>query len=225
MRLNLRPAHLRRTALFWALAGASLLVAHDAVFFVQVGPGEPLARALRGGSHGYWSAASAVLVASAVLAAIAVARRLALLHRHARSLVPGPRGRRGGARARIRLIPGLWVRLLAIVALGFLLQENFEHLGHHGHVIGVAALYGSEYPLALPVLAAVTLVAATVGAAVLGIERHLLATIASLARRAIRAPRRAVRPPFELLARHRSPMANRVAGRAPPPGIVFPSVA
>lgn len=102
---------------------------------------------------------------------------------------------------------------------------NFEHLGHHGHVIGVAALYGSEYPLALPVLAAVTLVAATVGAAVLGIERHLLATIASLARRAIRAPRRAVRPPFELLARHRSPMANRVAGRAPPPGIVFPSVA
>ncbi len=224
MRLSIRPARLRRPALFWALAGGSLLVAHDAVFYAQIGPGEPLTRALRGGSHGYWAAASAVLLIFAVLAGLAVAMRLLALHRHAR-MVTGAGPRTAGPQARLRLVSGLWIRLLAIVALGFLLQENVEHLGQHGHLIGLSALSGPEYPLALPVLAAITLVAAAIGAALLGIERELLATIAAMPHRAMRAARIAVRHPLELVVARRSLLSNRAAGRAPPPGIATSAIA
>jgi hypothetical protein len=218
MRLPVRVPRLRlpRRLVFWALAGASLLVAHDAVFLVQLGPGEPLARALRDGGHGYWETASMLLLAAGVVAALAVGIRLAMLRRRARSLAAGrlpigPRPSRG------RIALGLWARLLPIVAIGFTVQENLEHLAGHEHVLGLAALHGPAYPLALPVLAAVTAVAALVGAVLIGVERELLATIAaSLARRHGRAPRIAVRPPVNVVTPRRSPLARSQAGRAPP---------
>ena len=226
MRLPVRAPRLPRLPrrlVFWALAGVSLLVAHDAVFLVQLGPGEPLARALRGGGHGYWEAASTVLLAVGVLAALAVGIRLAILLRHARSLAAGrlPIGPRQG-RGSVAL--GLWARLLPIVAVGFTVQENLEHLAGHEHVIGLAALHGPAYPLALPVLAVVTAVAALVGAVLIRVERELLATIAaSLARRHDRAPRTAVRPPIDVITPRRSPLARSQAGRAPPPVFVSAS--
>jgi len=52
------------------------------------------------------------------------------------------------------------------VALAFALQENIEHLAGHGHLIGLGALIGPEYPLALPVIGLVALAAAALGALV-----------------------------------------------------------
>jgi hypothetical protein len=206
---------LRRPALFWSLASGTLLVAHDAVFLAQVGPGEGLTRALRSGGHGYWQVASVVLLAILLLAALAIAARLALLHRRARSLATRAAPPMA-APSRMRLGLRLWLRLFAIVAIGFAVQENVEHLAQHDHLMGLAALHGPEYPLALPVLALVSLVAAAVGAGVLGIEHQLLATLATVGPPAMRAPRSTSRPPLEHIVRRQSPLARRAAGRAPP---------
>lgn len=222
MSLSPRLARLRRPATFWALAGASLLVAHDAVFLVQLGPGEPVARALRSGGHAYWEAASGVLLALAGLAALIVAVRIASLVRRVRTLSPRPAGAAASG-SRAALAGRLWLRLLAVVVVGFTIQENVEHLAGHQHLIGLGALHGVEYPLALPVLALVTLVAALIGSVVLGIERRLLAAIAAIARLALRAPRVVPRPPLRLLGRACSPLAARGAGRAPPSWLAVPS--
>ena len=56
---------------------------------------------------------------------------------------PTPTGRRFAA---------IWLRLLAVVAIGFVIQENVEHVIAHGHAPGLGALLGPEYPLALPVI-------------------------------------------------------------------------
>lgn len=66
-----------------------------------------------------------------------------------------------------------------LVAVAFALQENAEHLVGHGHGIGLGALIGPEYPLALPVLAAVTGLAATVIALARHHEGELLRRIAT----------------------------------------------
>ena len=101
------------------------------------------------------------------------------------------------------------------MALGFVLQENVEHIISHGHAIGLGALLGPEYPLALPVIGLVTAVAGFVAAAVRRTEGALLAIIsAALHRRPPGSP--AGRPTQP--ARPAAPVtvANAVAGRAPP---------
>ena len=40
MRIGAALARIPRAIAFWALAGLALLVSHDAVFLVQLGPGE-----------------------------------------------------------------------------------------------------------------------------------------------------------------------------------------
>jgi hypothetical protein len=61
---------------------------------------------------------------------------------------------------------GLWLPILALTLAAFTVQENVEHLVGHGHLIGLGALAGPEYPLALPVIAMVTLLVAAAGALV-----------------------------------------------------------
>jgi hypothetical protein len=110
-----------------------------------------------------------------------------------------------------------WARLFVVVAIGFALQENLEHLGMHAHAIGAGALIGPEYPLALPVIGVITLVAAAIAALVAGAERALIATIAAaLQPLAFRAPRRLDRPPLRITEPRPSVLAGAAAGRAPP---------
>ena len=59
-----------------------------------------------------------------------------------------------------------WLRLAAVVAVGFVIQENVEHSIIHGHAPGVGALLGPEYPLALPVIGLIGAIAASVAALV-----------------------------------------------------------
>jgi len=207
-------ARFRGPIALWTLAGVSLLVSHDAIFLAQIGPGEALARALREAGHDYWGIASLVLAGAGIASLGTTLVRLRALRRKADALgaVPPPGSRPYGARW-LRA----WARLLPVVAIGFLMQENVEHVIAHGHAPGLGALLGPEYPLALPVMALITGLAALVAAALSQTELALLAGIADALRRFIgRAPRQTLRPPVRLPTVLGSPLARAWAGRAPP---------
>lgn len=210
---GVRMGRTRGRIAFWALAGVVLLVSHDAVFLAQLGPGRDLAQELRTAGHGYWGAASLGLALVGLAAAAAVALRLRHLHRRAAAL-----GARTGSAHRGYLARALacWARLFAVVAIGFMFQENIEHGLMHGHLVGLGALIGPQYPLALPVLGLITLLGGFVAAIVDRVERELVASIAEALRRLLRAPRRLVRPPLRLFIRHRTTLVHANPGRAPP---------
>jgi hypothetical protein len=200
---------------FWALAAFTLLVSHDAVWLVQLGPGEHLASALRTEEHGYWAVASVAILGVVALAALATVTRAIGLARRARQLdaaVPGVRGRSVLGHAAVA-----WIRLLAVVGIGFAIQENVEHFLAHGHVLGFGAITGPEYPLAVPVLAAVTAVAALLGAFVRSVEAELVAGIAAALRGLRPRPSRTTRHvPGQVHLRRLPAMAGSDAERAPP---------
>lgn len=213
--MSIRTGMRARSVAFWALAGVALLVSHDAVFLAQTGPGEGLTQVLRTAGHDYWGAASVALVVIGLLTAAVVAVRLRRLRRRAASLGVHPAAPGGYARRALLT----WARLFAIVALAFILQESAEHFSAHGHAIGVGALIGPEYPLALPVIAAITALGALLAALLTGVEHGLVAGIAAaLARPWSRRPSRiAPRAPAVLAAPWPSVLSRPGASRAPPP--------
>lgn len=211
-----KPSDLRDRFAFWALAGLALFVSHDAIFLAQTGPGAPLAAALRTAGHGYWGWASLGLTVFALIAAISVWARMSHLRRRAAELeatgsAAGPFARR---------FASAWLRLASVVAVGFAIQENVEHLFVHGHAPGAGALIGPEYPLALPVIGLVSTLAAVVLALVARTRDALVAAIAAALRRLARAPRNGPRPPARLVAVIGSVLASPGAGRAPPSLVV-----
>lgn len=213
------PRVVRARIAFWALAGVALLVSHDAVFLAQLGPGESLVRTLRHAAHDYWGAVSIALAVVGVGATLAVAIRILRLERRAAAL--GARRVTAGRPGYLRRVASVWLALFAVVAIGFLIQENLEHARVHGHLIGISALVGPEYPLAIPVIGLITLGAAFLGAAIGGAERALLVAIAEALRHLIlRPPLRLGRAPLRLGSPRRSPLAGASAGRAPPRRLV-----
>ncbi len=215
MRIGALIARIPPRLAFWALAGVALLVSHDAVFLVQVGPGESLVRTLRQAGHDYWGTASLALAVIGLLAAAAASLRLRALRRRAATLGATPHGRG------LHGFGVAWLRLFGVVVIGFMIQENVEHYLGHLHAPGVAVLLGPEYPLALPVIGLITGMAAMAAAAFRGAEAELQAAIASALRRAFgHAPRSLPRPPARLWAARISPLARSIAGRAPPSGFV-----
>lgn len=210
-----------RRASILVAAGVALLVSHDAVFLVQLGPGHELSAALRGGGHAYWSMATAILLAAGASGAGIWFARIRALRRLAADA--------GEARSRAtpldtwrRRAISHWIRLFAVLLVVFALQENAEHVLTHGHAIGLGALFGPEYPLALPVLAIVASLTAALTAAVRHREVELLDRIRSAAARLRRAPR-ALLPwrPVRRQMRYATLMAVHRALRAPPRGILL----
>jgi hypothetical protein len=172
----------RRRIAFWIVAAVTLVVGHDLVFAVQLGPGRGLTEALRSAGHAYLPLGTTLVAAAGILLCslwLVRLRRMASLgaagHRSA-SEDPGAPFRRSLA---------LVARLFAVVALAFLVMENVEHFVSHGHLPGLGALLGPEYPLAIPVLLAASVVGAFLAGLVRERERALLARIAGHA-----APRR-----------------------------------
>jgi hypothetical protein len=212
------PTDLRNRLAFWALAGAALFVAHDAIYLVQVGPGQSLVAVLRTAGHGYWAWASLALAIAAVVAGAWTWNRMRRLRKRARTLGTTP-----AASPFARRFATCWWRLAAIVALGFLVQENIEHLVAHGHAPGLEALIGPELPMALPVIGLISALAATVAALVVRAHEALVIAIEAALRRPILPPRVAVRPPGRLLAAIGSVLAGQGAGRAPPSVVIASS--
>ena len=218
MRISRVSAFVRGRFAFWALAGVAFLASHDAIYLAQVGPGEQLARAVRQAGHDYWAAVSLLLAAVGIAAAISTLLRLRSLRRRATGLAGSGSDRTGGSRARLL---SMWAKLFAVVAFGFVLQENVEHLVVHGHAPGLGALVGPEYPLAVPVIGLISAIAASIAAALRGAEQELLAAIQAGLRRPLgQAPRRLMRPSLRIAATRMSPLARATAGRAPPPASV-----
>ncbi|HJP71154.1 MAG TPA: hypothetical protein VJ975_05495 [Candidatus Limnocylindria bacterium] len=209
--MTTRGRHLRGPIAFWALAGIALLVSHDTIFIVQYGPGEALTRTLRGAGHAYWTIASLALAAIGLAVGASFALRLLRLRHQARGLAAARTRPEGWGR---RLIV-TWGRLFAVVAIGFVIQESAEHFAMHGHAIGLGALIGPEYPLALPILALVSLAAAVVAVYLIAVEVALEATIAAAVSHP-RAPLRIMRPPLDLGVTRIPVLARAAAGRAPP---------
>jgi hypothetical protein len=200
---------------FWALAGVALLASHDAIFLVQIGPGERLTQALRETGHEYWASASLLLVAFGFAAAATMILRIRSLRRQALD-IDETRGAAWPSRRRASPISA-WTKLFALVALGFAIQENIEHLVAHGHAPLLGALLGPEYPLALPVIAVITAIASILVVALRSTEHALVAAIEAALQQAFgHAPRRVRRKVQAARGIRISPMAAAVAGRAPP---------
>src|SRR5688572_13461615 len=115
-----------RRASFWLAAAVALLVAHDGIYFLELGSGRAVAQALRMAGHGYWPMASTLLFAAGLGLAAVWAVRLAYLTWRARHLWHAHVGQR--PRSWTGRAVRLWPRLLAVVILAFLGQENLEHL-------------------------------------------------------------------------------------------------
>ena len=212
MRIGAALARVPRGVAFWALAGAALLVSHDAIFLVQLGPGEDLTRALRAAGHDYWGWASLALAVIGAAAGVGAGLRLRSLRQRVERLRVTPPAPTPGLAGRFA---GAWVRLFAVVIIGFALQENVEHLIAHGHAIGLGALLGPEYPLALPVIGLIAVLAGVLAAAVQRAEADLLAVIIA-ARQRPPALGSLVSPRSQLVLPRLSPLAHAIAGRAPP---------
>lgn len=144
---------------FALLVAVGALLAHDAVFAAQYGLGRTRDDALAATAHAYWPAfAVLTLLAAAVGTGWAIAG-LARLSRRLRGL-PAVEAAAGGY---VREVVRLWPRLFLAGSLAFLVQENVEHLAVGNPAPGLYALSAPGYPLALPIIAAVTGLLAAAG--------------------------------------------------------------
>jgi hypothetical protein len=206
---------LRGRLLFWGLAGIALLVAHDLIWLVQMGPGEELARSLREGGHRYWSAASLGLAAIGMATLVGIGIRLLVLRRRAARVRADPI--HAGWSAGMLRAGRAWFWMALLVAVAFAVQENVEHALTHGHVPGIAILHGAEYPLALPVIAAITFFTAVGWTVLTGAERALVEAVRAAMLPAIgRAPVVVRSRRADPHIRIGSAVSRHVAGRAPP---------
>lgn len=154
----------------------SLVLGHQAVFSTEHGLGADLARAMHDGGHdGYWPVfAVTVLTAGGATLCWMLLRLQRLASQRRPATGSRPRRRRDvSAAGYFRGVVEIWRWLLPLTLLSFALIENVEHLLHGGHAIGLGALL-SDHPTALPVLAAVSLALAALGASVRWRERILL---------------------------------------------------
>lgn len=210
MRIGALLARIPPWLAFWALAGVALFLSHDAVFAVQIGVGESLTRMLREAGHDYWGPASLVLAFIGLVFGIGAWTRLRGLRRRADDIGARPH------QARWSHMPAIWLRLFAVVCIGFLVQENLEHSLTHMHLPGLGALLGPEYPLALPVIAFITGLAALLATLIRSVERELLDAIAAVLRQAFGHTPLVSRPAFRGETPRILPLALAIAGRAPP---------
>lgn len=184
-------ARISRLARNASLLVACVIVAHQVVFVAQHGMGAELAQAMSEGGHdAYWLAFAtpALLLAGAILLQrllrlVALWRRADRrrgAHRQLPRLAAGRRQAGSTMRAGyLREAAGIWLWLLPLASASFALLENVEHLIGHGHLIGAGALTAPEYPLAIPALTALTLLAAALGGLVRWRERILTAQLAA----------------------------------------------
>ncbi len=146
-------------ARFALLVAIGSLLAHDAVFAAQYGLGRAHEDALGATAHAYWPAFTALTLLAAAVGAGWTIAGLARLSRRLRGL-PAVETEAAGY---VREVVRLWPRLFVAGSLAFLAQENVEHLAAGEAAPGLYALSAPGYPLALPIIAAVTGLLAAAG--------------------------------------------------------------
>ncbi len=211
--------HQLRRLRFVSLVAVGALVAHDAIFAAQYGLGAKRDLALAGTAHGYWPAFAALALLAGGLGLAAAASVLVHLKRALHRLPASrpPTGTPGYAGELLRL----WPRLFLAVTLAFALQENVEHVAAGRDLPGLWVLSWPEYPLALPVIAAVSLLLAAAGAWLrwrIDVLTGRLAAAKAAARRTTNIPL-APASRWRLVAAvvaHARILARSDAGRAPP---------
>lgn len=211
-------------AVLGALSLAALALSHELIYLIAHGAGAGYAAAMQEGGHDrYWTSfVLIVLVVTGGLGVVAAAqwRRLRKL---AVDVHAGTVRLRDGSLDRfIGLLGQLWLRVSTGTIAAYLIQENVERASTGAPLPGVAVL-GGEHAIGLPVLLAVSLVVAVVGALVGWRREVLLARIRAAARRQLRAPAAILRPALTA----DSPAGRREGRgkcvRAPPLGLIQPA--
>ena len=194
------------------LGFGSLLIGHETTYHVHHGWGAEFEHRMGALGHdAYWPALSLLVLSATIMLAFVTLVRLGELWLRSRALsrAEGRTVEAGGGphptrpiRSAYRPVPfprqlaRLWALLFPLTALGFSVQENIEHAVAGKGLIWLGALAGHEYELALPVLALVTLLVATLGAAAHWKIATLEERVArALWERLLRPPRRALPPP------------------------------
>jgi hypothetical protein len=199
------------------LAVVALLSAHTAIYVAQYGTGDRFAQAMANNGHdGWWIPASLVVLGLGFLLLILTLGGVAHLEIRARA------SRIGGGAGQAPFAPeirSIWRRLLPLVTILFLAQENLEYLVAHGRLLGLDPLI-SDSGMALPMLALISLGLSVLGALVRWRVAVLRARIASTnhqARRPVLSQVVAGRWRMVGALAPREWMTDRLdAGRAPP---------
>ena len=211
-------------AVIGALSLAALALGHELIYLLAHGLGEGYERAMREGGHDrYWTSfVLIVLVVTGCLGVVAAAqwRRLRRLAADVQSGTVRLDG--GGLDRLLALLRPLWLRVSAGTIAAYLIQENIETASTGAPLPGLGVL-GGEHAIGLPVLLAVSLVVAAIGALVGWRREVLLARIRAAARRQLRAPVATLRPALaaDRPAGRREGRRNGV--RAPPLGLIQPA--
>jgi len=214
-----RIARNARRARLGVLVLFALFTAHDAVYLAQSGSGAGYAAAMSAGGHdGYYVPASLIVgIVAAVVALAAIVRLGDLSVRSASS--PGSRWTTiDVGPTYLQELRSTWLRLFPTVIVLFVLQENLE-AAFAGHAApGPDVVFGATSGLVLPILAIVTFLLASLGAAVRWRTRVLLARVRDAQRHA-RPTGRRIPPAWASLGAaiaHDWMVDRRDAGRAPP---------
>ena len=172
------PARARRAdrLRLGVLALVALLSAHTVIYAAQYGTGDRFAQAMAIGGHdGWWIPASLVVLGVGLLLLIQTLGGVAHLEIRARA------SGRGGGPGRAPLAPdirSIWGRLLPLVTILFLAQENLEYLVAHGRLLGLDPLI-LDSGMALPMLALISFGLSVLGALIRWRVAVLRARIAS----------------------------------------------
>jgi hypothetical protein len=193
------------------------VLSHDLSFLATYGADYELA--LRATGHGeQWTLTVAVVLAISMALLSAASVRMAILWRRTRALEreAGTRGDRDWSSLGRRVL-WIWVVLGGATVLAFVAQENVERIVAGGVAPGIEPLLPPGGIGPLPIIAAVSLLAAAVGCLFTEAPRALRARIAAaLARLQAGRPAATPRPPVADVHRPCSLLARNLGRRAPP---------
>jgi len=222
--LRMPRSRLSSFAVLGALVLAAVALSHELIYLIAHGAGAAYAAAMRESGHDrYWTSFVLIVVSVAVALGVVAAAQWRRLRRLAADVHAGTVRLSDGSLDRfLGLLGPLWLRVSAGTIAAFLIQENLETASTGATVPGLGVL-GGPHAIALPVLFAVSLVVAMVGALVGWRREVMLARIRAAAQRRLRAPAATLRPALaaERPAGRREARRNGV--RAPPFGLIQPT--